>query len=521
MNATYKRFAPWALALGLAGLVFAAGAALIQRQFSVYVQASLAIGLLGLALAMLLNPEAVQAWLQGRQARYGGNVVLMAVALLGILILINYLSVRNPQRWDWSEGQQNTLAPETLEALKQLPQPVQAVVFYSTSFANARQTAETLLEQYRVASGGQFTYEFHDPVGEPAVARQYDVTRDGTVVMVMGDQHEELQFATEDQITGALIRLANPTSRVVYFLTGHGEHAFDSTEDAGLSRVADLLTRQNYTLLNLDLSITTTVPADARAIVIAGPQVPVTQAEVDVIKGYTDRGGALIVLLDSLIQFQGDPNVAEPLVSYLAASWGVQVPNDVIIDVSSSASQQPLFPVSAAYGDSVITARLQNLNTVFPVARGVIIPAEGTALPDLTFTSLVQTSPDAWGETNFDSLNTGPAFDAADNPPPLNLGVAVENTATKARLVVFGDSDFASNQFADQGANANLMANSVNWATVEETLINLTPKTPTTRTLALSNSLTVNLIFFLVVVVLPLAVLVLGGVVWFQRRRHV
>ncbi|MCC7359386.1 MAG: GldG family protein [Anaerolineales bacterium] len=521
MNATYKRFAPVALALGLAGLVFAAGAALIQRQFTVYVQASLVVGLLGLALAMLLNPAAVQVWLQGRQARYGGNVAVMAVALLGILILINYLSVRNPLRWDWSEGQQNTLAPETLEALKQLPQPVQAVAFYSTSFANARQTAETLLEQYRVASAGQFTYAFHDPVGEPTVARQYDVTRDGTVVIVMGDQHEEVQFATEDQVTGALIRLAHPTSRTIYFLTGHGEHAIDSTEDAGLSRVADLLKRQNYTLLPLNLAITSTVPADARAIVIAGPSVPVTPAEVDVIQGYTDRGGALIVLLDSRIQFQGDLTAPEPLADYLAAAWSVQAPNDVIIDFSNGITNQPLFPTDFAYGDSVITSRLQGIKTVFPVARGLIIPAEGTALPNLTFTSLVQAAPDAWGETNFDSLNTNPAFDAADNPPPLNLGVAVENTATKARLVVFGDSDFASNAFADQGANANLLANSVNWATVEETLINLTPKTPTTRTLALSNALTVNVIFFVVVVILPLAVLVLGGVVWFQRRRHV
>jgi ABC-type uncharacterized transport system involved in gliding motility auxiliary subunit len=517
----YKRLAPAALALGLAGLVFAAGAALVQRQFTVYVQASLAVGLLGLALAMLLNPGAIQLWLGGRQARYGGNVLIMALALLGILILVNYISVRNPKRWDWSEGQLNTLAPETADILKQMPEPVKAVGFYSTSFANARQTTENLLEQYRVASGGKFTYEFHDPLGEPDVARQYAVTRDGTLILEMGDQREELNFATEDQISGALIRLSNPTTRVLYFLAGHGEHAFDSTEDAGLSRVAELLTRQNYELRPLDLTVTTTVPADTRAIVIAGPLVPVTQAEVDAIKGYVDAGGALIVMLDSKIQTQTDLTAPEPLADYLAATWGVRLPNDVVIDLSNSVSGQPLFPTNYAYGDSPVTSRLQNIKTVFPVSRAVLIPAEGSALPDLTFTALVQAAPDAWGETNFDSLNTNPTFDQADTPPPLNLAVAAENAATKARLVVFGDSDFASNAFADQGANANLLANSVNWVTVEETLINLTPKTPTTRTLALSNALTVNVIFFVVVVLLPLAVLVIGGVVWFQRRRHI
>ncbi len=97
----------------------------------------------------------------------------------------------------------------------------------------------------------------------------------------------------------------------------------------------------------------------------------------------------------------------------------------------------------------------------------------------------------------------------------------MENTATGARLVAIGDSDFASNAFADQGANANLLANSVNWVTVEESLINLTPKVPTTRSLVLTNAMTANFIFLLTVVLMPLAVLIAGGVVWYQRRRHV
>jgi ABC-type uncharacterized transport system involved in gliding motility auxiliary subunit len=55
---------------------------------------------------------------------------------------------------------------------------------------------------------------------------------------------------------------------------------------------------------------------------------------------------------------------------------------------------------------------------------------------------------------------------------------------------------------------------------VEESLINLTPKTPTERTFTLTNALTVNLIAALTVIVMPLLVLVFGGIVWFQRRRH-
>ena len=522
MESSLKRYAPIALVVGLVGLVAAAGVWLLQRQFNVYVQASLAVGLLGLALAMLLNPGAVQHWLAGRQARYGGNVLIMVVALLGILILVNYVAVKNAKQWDLTEDKLNTLAPETIEAIKQLPAPVKVIGFYTARFASAQTTAKNLLEQYRVQAGGNFTYEFHDPEGDPVLARQYNITRDGTLELVMGDQKEEVSSASEDQLTGALVRLAHPGKRSVYFLTGHGEHALEDTGKSGLSTVADLLTKQNYDLKPLDLSVTTTVPSDARAVVVAGPLAPMTQPEVDRLKTYLDAGGALVVMLDPLIQTQTPITASEPLVDYLAASWGVKLDNDVIVDLYNSVSGQPYFPTDSSYGSSPITSRLQNIKTVFPVSRSAAPINAGAGLTGTTYVSLVTVDPQAWGETNFASLsgNQAPSQDAADIAPPLSVAVSAENTTTKSRLVVIGDSDFASNSFSNQGANGNLFVGAVNWATIEESLINLTPKTPTTRTLALSNALTVNLIFVVTVIVMPLLVLIMGGVVWFQRRRH-
>src|SRR6185436_8985430 len=133
-----KRLAPLGLALGIGGFIAAAVIWILQRQFDVYVQGSLVVGMVGLALAMMLNPGVVQTWLGGRQARYGGNVLVMTVFFVGILVLINYIVYKNPKRWDFTDDQKNTLAPETLDALKQLPQPVLAVGFYSPQTASTR-----------------------------------------------------------------------------------------------------------------------------------------------------------------------------------------------------------------------------------------------------------------------------------------------------------------------------------------------------------------------------------------------
>jgi ABC-type uncharacterized transport system involved in gliding motility auxiliary subunit len=87
-------------------------------------------------------------------------------------------------------------------------------------------------------------------------------------------------------------------------------------------------------------------------------------------------------------------------------------------------------------------------------------------------------------------------------------------------VVVFGDSEFASDAFANEFANSNLFVNSVNWATQDDTLINLTQRTPPQRSLRAIDALTGNLILFVTVIALPALVLVAGGLVWFQRRRH-
>ena len=523
MESSLKRYAPYAAVLGLVGLLAAAVIWLLRREVDVSVQASLAVGLLGFALALLFNPAAVQSWLLGRQARYGGNVLVMVLALLGILVLANYLVRQNPQRWDWSADQTNTLSPETINLIQSLEQPVKAVGFYTPNAAGQQDSARNLLESYRVQSGDKITYEFHDPNSNLALAQAYNVVTDGTLILEMGENRQEVEFASEEQITGALSRLLNPISRVVYYLSGSGEHDFEATDETGYSQVGSLLKNQSYDLRPLNLTVTNTIPSDARALVVAGAQVPVTAEGVAAIKAYVDGGGKLLVLSDPPIQNQQAMTLTEPLADYLQTDWGITLGPDVVLATVSSYNQQLAIPVAVDYGNHAITEELAGVGTAYEIARSVSLPAAENANPSITLTPLVTAGSDAWGETSLDpnAAEAAPELGPDDVQPPITLGVAGENTATGARVVVFGDSEFAGNTAAALGGNSRLFVGSVNWVAKDETLINITPRVPTTRSLALVDSLTLNLIFLITVVVMPLAVLVIGGVVWFQRRRHV
>ncbi len=527
----YARYAPWVAAVGLIALLVAAAIYFVQGQFGTPAQVALAVGVIGLVAGILLNPSGLTAALGARQARYGANTGVMVLALLGILSLMNYLAVRNPQRWDLTENQANTLDSASIAAVRALPAPVHVIGFYTASSTSTRDNTKRLLDRYREVDPSKLTYEFVDPNADPISANQYGVTRDATIVLTLGDQKNTLDgFVNESQVTGALVRLASPVARTVYFLTGQGEATLEAGSQASVSQFADLLRKQNYTVMELNLATTTTVPSDARAVVIAGPQAPMAAEDVAKLKAFYDTAtnAALYVMLDPSVQYSaevtGTVRPANPLYDYLRDSWGVQMRDDVIIDIPNrlrtSSGENPALFGSNSYGGSAATAEMSGFTSVFFFAQSI---STTSTVSNTTVVPLVQTSTDSWGKFDITALSNGQIEPTSDEPKgPLSVGLTVEMADRKVRLVAFGDSDFASDGVLStaQFGNDRLLLNAMNWATGDENLINLTPKTPTSRFLTLADAVSMNLILLFVIVIMPLTVLVIGGVVWFLRRRH-
>ncbi|MGE5073037.1 MAG: Gldg family protein, partial [Anaerolineae bacterium] len=244
---------------------------------------------LGLAVYAILNPEGVRRFFTGRQARYGSNALVMAVAFLGILGVINWMAYNNPKTWDFTEDKQHTLAPQSLQALAALPGKVEAIAFYSSQTPS--DTAKQLLSDFKSNSKGKFDYKFVDPNSNPVLAKQYAITGDGKIVLVMGKTSETAAFADEQDITQAMIRLISPEARTVYFLTGHGEPDINGTEATGISQIRSTLESKNYTVKSLNLAATHQIPADAKAISEAGPTNTMLPDGVTLITTFIDKGG--------------------------------------------------------------------------------------------------------------------------------------------------------------------------------------------------------------------------------------
>lgn len=533
MNTDPRRFAPLGLILAIIAVIslfilviiygFVSGGVVNLTDTSLLVKGigiSAAVIVLGLALTAFLDPERTRRFFTGRQLQYGSNAVIMLIAFIGILFFINMIAFQNPKTWDWTEDQQNTLAPETINILQKLPQPVNIVAYYSTSIS--KDDVQKLLDNLRRESNGNLTFDFLDPNYYPGNAASDGVTRDGTLVAHMGQSKELVSSPTEKDIDSAIMRLVNPVQKTVYFLTGHGELDMQGGGDpsASMAQVKAALESKNYTVKSLNLNSQGSVPADGKVLVIAGPQKPLGSDDVSAIETYLNNGGAVIIMEEpnQLTKFGNSP---DPLADYISAKWGVTLQNDIVLDGHTN---NPLVAVAdpQKYASHPITDPMRGFNSLFPTTRSISLAAP--APENITLTPLAQTVSDpsyAYGETDYSSImNSKAANDpASDLQPPLVLAAAGENATTKGRLVVFGDSVIATDP-AYQSGYSDILINSVDWGAQQESLINLTPKNSVTRTFKPPETPAFIGTLLLSLCVIPFLVVVGGVAAWFSKRRR-
>lgn len=512
VQAQLKKFSSYIVLAGILSLLAGVTLYAISRRFDKNVEALLAMGLALVGLFILARPEEVKRAIIGRTARYGSNAGLMIVTFLGIVILVNFMADRHHRRFDWTEAKEFSLSPQTLNVLKELKEPVKIIGFFDPNNLyqqQRRQELEDLLKEYAYHSD-KISYEFVDPDAQPLLARQYEVTTYGTLVFIRGDKYQN-QFATDEQdITSGILKVSQDEVKAIYFTTGHKEHDPDGFDEAGYSQLKDALEDQNYKVETLNLAtITDTLPADTAVVVIAGPQVPFEDKELETLKAYLSLGGKALIL--------GDPNETDPL-GDLLTRWGIRLRNDLVIDPIYAFFGDVVSPLVTEYRFSQITKDLGGLMTYFRLVCSV---EQLEDKPEgVIITPLIETSDESWGETDLRNLQQIRYDEGADVKGPLTIAATVEENLAETRLVVVGDSDLVSNGILTSvrgTGNLDLILNAINWLAEEEELIAIGPKTRQPRPILLTPS-QARFIAVSSIIFLPLIVVVAGVAVWWSRR---
>jgi ABC-type uncharacterized transport system involved in gliding motility auxiliary subunit len=480
---------------------------------------NLVAGLVLLAIALGTNVEAFRERMRSGEARragkYGTSAILSTVLGIALLTMGAYAANRYHMRFDWTEAKTHSLSDQSRKVLKDLKQDVHMTALYAAVSADE---VRDLLSRYTYASS-KVKVSYVDPQAQPGRVRALGVDpaklKGGLVHIAIGKESVDVDKPTEASITNAIVKLERHEQKKVYFLVGHGEHPIsgkDGTAKDGYADAAKALENENYLVEPLMLATKGDVPADANVVVEAGPTRPLLDTELAALQRYMAKGGAMLVLLDP----QANTNVTDDL-----KKWGVAVGDDMVIDRVQGLFGRPTMPFAAEYANQPITRDLGEAVLFFTARSVEPAPAAQGAIQ-----WLVRTSKNSWGERDLKMLASEGKVseDATDLKGPVPVAVAgtiqldPSSKGKRARLVVVGDSDFASNQLLGQFANKDFFVNSVNWLLGDVQAISIRPHEATASRLQLSTAEYLQ-IRYLSLFVLPEAIAILGVFVWWSRRR--
>jgi len=479
----------------------------------------LGVGALLLAGYLWQYHQQVTRFFSSRSFRYSSHIALMTLLVFGIVVLVNVIFARHNLRWDTTRAKLFSLSPQSKKIVRQLKDRVEVKAFVRPG---NRQDLVDLLEEYANISP-RFHYETIDPDLNPGLVKQYQIKEYGTVVFEYGDRLEKITESGEQEITNALIKVTRETTKKIYFTTNHGEHDIDDINPEGLSEARKGIEAENYEVEKIFLAEQQQVPRDCAVLVVAGPRKDLLEPEYGAIEAYLEKGGKLLVLLDP----------EQPDLGRLLKKWGFAIGKGTVIDVSPVGQ---LFgagygsPLIASYEPHEIT-RDFNLMTLFRLAR----PVTPVEQPDsgITVQSLIMTTdyPGSWAEADLQAEEV--QFDEGkDVKGPISLAAVAEKAVEadrdssaaenesgqlKTRIGVFGDSDFVTNAYYHFQGNGDLFLNVIGWLAEQGDLISIRAKQPEDNRVSLSVQQS-RFIFWFGVVLLPIAILVVGVVVYVQRK---
>ena len=487
-----------------------------------------------LLVALALNLGTLGEVAGRRTTRYGAGAAVLIVLALGVAVLANALSARHSARWDLTENRRQSLSPQSVQVVRGLGEPVEAIAF-SRSDIPGKRTLEDLLKLYASYSGGKLTWRMEDLDRSPGLAQRYGVDSYGTVILERGGKaaakSEKVTDADEERITNGLLKLTRDAKRVVYLLRGHGESDPASTDRPGFSQAKEQMEKANYEVKELTLARDATVPADAAMIIVAGPKTDPLAPEMAALEGYIAKGGKVFFML---APFQAD-GLRKSL-----AKYGFDVGDDLVVElnpIGRAFGLGPEVPVVTQYESHPITRDLGGLMTLFPLSRSVEVVK--TAPKGTTVQMLAKSSPQSWGETDKNALARGEAkpdpqdkrgplgvaavatidAPAADTPAPTAAPAAEgAKKPMKARLVVVGTANLAANQFLAAQGNRDFFLNVVSWLAEDESSISVRARDAKSSPIVLTPP-QAETVLWVPVAVLPGAVILAGILAVVSRRR--
>ncbi|MBI3245910.1 MAG: Gldg family protein [Deltaproteobacteria bacterium] len=446
------------------------------------------------------------------------NVIKLIVGTLGMLSLLvavqALLAARNV-RLDLTPQKKFSFSPRAAQVVTALKSDVQALAFVNTDRPENFFVEDMLARMKQLSR--HFSYQIVEMNRNPALAREYNANQYGTLVFEANGQRKGTLLNTgENGVIAALLQVSRTGEKGIYFLTGHGEGSIgESHPQYGYSKLLGSLSDELYFAKPLSLAAAGAVPEDAAVMVLLNPKAALLAVETQAIEAYLQRGGALLILLDT---------TASPTLIPFLEKYNVRLPPFVAVE-----------PKNRLYAGEIVTFRTSptsqrhpminsvNAPPIFSLARVVEVREDLTK--NIIARPILATTGEGFATAEANVGKDGMASYAAGRdirgPIPVAGEVDIRNGEKLGRIVVFGDADFANNSLIEQGGNKDLFINAINWLAEDLTQMAARPEKQVTGVNQLFLSAEQgSRVFWISTVTLPGMFLLVGIGTFLWRRQR-
>lgn len=474
-----------AMALPVLGALMLASALVWGMVLGAFPAWLVGMGALGMAV-MLLGVFWSQAGAIGPTITSIAYCFFVAMAV----VFAYLISANHSERVDLTTGRLHTLSPATVSFLKSLEEPVEVTVFADLRDHPVLEDWGRLYE----SETPRVQVEVVDPELDRGRALQFaEAVLPGDAWATVRGETESttrrVKFSLkpdsprfEGDLSNALLRAVMGSNDRVYVLTGLGMRPLElpantrpGTPDFSIGNFARLLSERALPVFPLSLGQVREIPADAAAVIIAGPTADLFDNDREMLLEYLDEGGSLFVLIEPQVR-EGELKNLEAVLAHA----GIQAPNRVMVD-----------PLGRPTNTAVRGARLSPHPIVqasgpvelsFDFTRPLLLaPDLSPRQPDLKV--LVESAGGVWAEdprTLFRTRTSSPPQDPAQTRA---VALAIASTygtpdgvrGNMARVVALGDGDFVTNLLLNNDA-AVFALNAVNWLAEREEQLKVPPR---------------------------------------------
>ena len=479
-----------------------------------------------------------------RQGSVATATTVIAVALIIVLnMVVTSLSARYDLSLDLTTNQLFGISDDTKTFLAELDKDVNIYVLSTeqafTSGGEYPVQANEVIRKYAQESP-RVTLQYIDLVRDPAFANRFPnlVLNASSIVVSSGEKSTDLTpfdlYNTETQtdyntfqqytypvsskaeqaMTSAIMKVTSDKLVKVVILSGH-----DETPPAGLRALLDA---NNYEISDHDLLANEELDPEAKILVLNAPTRDLTTEEIAKLDTFLYNGGKLG---RSLVYFASVFQPEMPNLNAFLADWGIGVGEGYVFENSQSrvTSVGGIFVPYADYAEEEYssTAKARNLLTVLPYPRPLTALFEARSAKILsvilnTSDTSVVVPPDAgetWTPADAEVKGPLPAFIITqdrnyEGTTLLTSNVAVCSSADSIEQIFLNSTSYG---------NGDFFLNVFNKLADREETISIQPKTIGGSELGITG-IQILVIGIALAVVLPLAVLIYGVVIWLRRR---